>query len=1800
MKLYDKYGNYTSYDISSSNYPVSIYEKKRNTICYNFTVDAQGNITGITSENGESATFVYNSGLVAQVLIKREIETLTTVWEVNINYANNLISGILYRSTKDLTKTFSNSYSYDVNNTIFTITENSSGRRLKCYLNESAYQVRLVESNANTNIYSEETYINYSIKQTSYIDSTGTYYITYDTRDLPSVFMKQVSGGLITSYLYYDNNKRLCYDSNMQNNSKYGVNGNLLLNSYFEETYNPWTIDIEHHLGVMEIINGGVLNLGTKSLSLVNTAIDDSFTVYQIVSFETRRTDSLTLNLWAVKEIITTTPENGVIAIAQIKLYNGSTATSDISTITFVDENIWQFKSLPIYPTKLYDTVKIELKVVGQGNSVRFHGICLFQKVNNKSYQYDDNNNILTTSYGKRAKSDYYNNNENMKNIPKKLLNYDSSLNEVVYDDYLQLTEEKTDFGSRLTRTYNDKNNITQEKEFALNNVNFIQTDSIYNSSQNPNLNNEFIIRSIDVNANDKLYNWNELYKVLDDTTDANGTNTEYEYDAWNNISRIIISKDVDEAQVQYIYNGVSHVLEKMILSNGTAYQFNYDTEWNVTEIWAGKSPNSINFLLKSYVYETEEGSFHGDLKELHYGWDPIVYIFIYDSYPHTITGVNIKRGEEDEEELFRYYYDEFKRLRFIYDMRETSYGHIEYKYDSDNRVCETINPGGLNIKYSYDESSKMVRKCINNLYYNYDYLGKSKNVIPDYLYNKIKLIYNSNELTRENIVKSCFFSNETNNRLTYYCRDVANGNTLTEIKSTIEYGESIVPIVDSKIPCIDYSSSLERLGYAINVNSSNDSQQTIMLWFKTNSIIEGQYIISIGNNTTNNFIGIDIGDNNNIFLSAVDNSGKKFKEIIKTPTQVNINEWNFLCLAWQNRPETGPVSPAIGSFKLFLNDRYYFTEVTNLSFIFTDALALVNIGCSRNNGIINSGTSFNGKISSLIMSEGMYWTEGKIKSYYLELHKYLFSDIYNKQINDFPSSATTHNEFNSILAQAENDIITLNNNLISMKGVQPNFSGDILGVDYSSNDIFIFNNEIKRYAYFANNGDLHYNYNLSTEGTIAMRVYITGDSDYQFIFQNVDINGRTLGLYRNQDKYLCVDFSGGILVTPRVLNDNVWKTVSMSWVKTDFTYRINVKISGSSYYEFNINMSYSFNNFTTYIGRRKEKRVISSDEDTIDSLLGQIELLTFKTIYSSPIQLSVLEDNLISTTKCMEFDEFGRPKWKYITKNDAEVLTQRYVYGNLDGNRISGNITNEIISMNGTWNFQYVYDEMGNIILISRNGSPLRRYEYNYRNFLIKEEIFTDSIYFKYQYDGNGNIVSKSKYNFSNVLLEEEYLYYDYADYPDILTGYRKGSLSKSITYNGEYIGNPQTYGSNEVNRLAYQWEGRKLIGCNGVYFHENYTYNSSNLRRTKEWQDYTVTPMKAGSNTYWYEGDLLSYEMILDSAGARYNFYMYDENSNLYGIIYNGSRYYYIRDILGNILGIVDSSGNIVVEYQYDAWGRMLSTTGSLASTLGVDNPFRYKGYYYDFETGLYYNVTRYYNPEWGRWISADDVSYLDPSSVNGLNLYAYCGNNPVMYSDSTGNFPVLAFLAIAAILLFTPVGGVVTQTAVSAVSYVGMAAWAVGDLAFNGGQGAWKDMNAISWNPFNSNEATVLGSSNVSFYKGAPVFLKNSGRSGSFYAISLSKRENADTLRHEWGHNVQAMIMGPGNYGLTVGVMSPLSMRASKWGGYYNSPWETGADMFGGVQGRTHTSAEISRAKWFVAAGTIFFPAAYLFLI
>ena len=143
------------------------------------------------------------------------------------------------------------------------------------------------------------------------------------------------------------------------------------------------------------------------------------------------------------------------------------------------------------------------------------------------------------------------------------------------------------------------------------------------------------------------------------------------------------------------------------------------------------------------------------------------------------------------------------------------------------------------------------------------------------------------------------------------------------------------------------------------------------------------------------------------------------------------------------------------------------------------------------------------------------------------------------------------------------------------------------------------------------------------------------------------------------------------------------------------------------------------------------------------------------------------------------------------------------------------------------------------------------------------------------------------------------------------------------------------------------------------------------------------------------------------------------YDANGQAISVNYNGTEYYYLRNGQNDIVGLMDESGVRVVEYIYDAWGKLISTTGTLATTLGADNPFRYRGYYYDTETGLYYLTTRYYDPEVCRFISAD-VYMSTGQGVLGGNMWAYCGNNPVNRYDIDGEWWIL----------LQALGGVATQ--------------------------------------------------------------------------------------------------------------------------------------------------------------------------
>ncbi|WP_243122880.1 RHS repeat-associated core domain-containing protein [Haloimpatiens lingqiaonensis] len=134
----------------------------------------------------------------------------------------------------------------------------------------------------------------------------------------------------------------------------------------------------------------------------------------------------------------------------------------------------------------------------------------------------------------------------------------------------------------------------------------------------------------------------------------------------------------------------------------------------------------------------------------------------------------------------------------------------------------------------------------------------------------------------------------------------------------------------------------------------------------------------------------------------------------------------------------------------------------------------------------------------------------------------------------------------------------------------------------------------------------------------------------------------------------------------------------------------------------------------------------------------------------------------------------------------------------------------------------------------------------------------------------------------------------------------------------------------------------------------------------------------------------------------------YTYDSSGKLISMNLNGAEYYYVRNAQGDIIGLINAQGEKVVSYTYDSWGKLISIEGSLKDTVGEKNPYRYRGYRYDSETGLYYLQNRYYNPEWGRFINADGI-IGETGELLGHNLFAYSKNNCANMSDYSGFRPV-----------------------------------------------------------------------------------------------------------------------------------------------------------------------------------------------
>ena len=305
----------------------------------------------------------------------------------------------------------------------------------------------------------------------------------------------------------------------------------------------------------------------------------------------------------------------------------------------------------------------------------------------------------------------------------------------------------------------------------------------------------------------------------------------------------------------------------------------------------------------------------------------------------------------------------------------------------------------------------------------------------------------------------------------------------------------------------------------------------------------------------------------------------------------------------------------------------------------------------------------------------------------------------------------------------------------------------------------------------------------------------------------------------------------------------------------------------------------------------------------------------------------------------------------------------------------------------------RYGYNAAGHVENITGNGIEKVRFTYDSLDRLVREDNRELGLTTVFLYDDGGNLLCQRDYEYglddeADLLFRREVIYtYGDPDRPDQLTSFNGEKIEYNV--NGmptNYRGNTCTYTRGTL--LASMGENTFEYDADGLRTRKNdtvYTYLNKKLLRE-------VGPNDTIDFIYGAEG--------------------------IMGINRGGNVYLFQKNVLGDVTHIYDTEGNLKARYIYDAWGnhRVFNgdgvdiTESNDMNEIGLVNPIRYRSYYYDVETGLYYLRARYYDPETGRFISQDDTQFIDSQHLMGLHLYVYCQNNPVAMRDSAGTVPTI----------------------------------------------------------------------------------------------------------------------------------------------------------------------------------------------
>ena len=414
------------------------------------------------------------------------------------------------------------------------------------------------------------------------------------------------------------------------------------------------------------------------------------------------------------------------------------------------------------------------------------------------------------------------------------------------------------------------------------------------------------------------------------------------------------------------------------------------------------------------------------------------------------------------------------------------------------------------------------------------------------------------------------------------------------------------------------------------------------------------------------------------------------------------------------------------------------------------------------------------------------------------------------------------------------------------------------------------------------------------------------------------------------------------------------------------------------------------------------------------------------------------------------EYDDLGRlTKEKVFADLDMRIartgFAEEYDYADV-GSRASGLVKEQRLSYGNVDKAEsldrdkisYTYYTNGNVKSIytgsSTDGKLLAKYGYDAKNRLVSESSGNETT--TYAYDAKGNVTER-KVVYNDGVTAERTDAYTYSG--DKLVSYN----GSAVTYDS--IGNPLSY-----KGKTFTWEGRRLKSVTSGENTVDFAYNYEGMRTKK------------GNVRYFYVGNRLVSE-VRDNVTILYRYGVKGLSSIVVKKGEDTQKYVCRTNIFGDVIAIYNTEGDLQCKYNYDAWGNHRignarneliydSATGVIATGyenhIAILNPIRYRGYYYDTETQLFYCSSRYYSPEICRFISPDSIEYLDPQSIDGLNLYAYCGNDPNNKYDPSGHSAILICMLIG-FGVGTLIGG----------------GFEIAKQAYNGGDWNW-DMLSWDW--------------------------------------------------------------------------------------------------------------------------------------